>query len=72
MCCWGIPTFCPLDNSSDQYVLLKFPPESDIEVLSTIGVHQICNQFWQYSLCNIYQLWQPPALHQVLLKLRKD
>jgi len=30
------------------------------------------NQFWQFPLCNVYQLWQPDELHQLLLGLVKD
>jgi len=30
------------------------------------------NQFSQFPLCNVYQLWQPDELHQLLLGLVKD
>jgi len=40
--------------------------------LHTLGVHPIRNQFWQYSLCTVYRLWQPDELHQLLLGLVKD
>jgi hypothetical protein len=30
------------------------------------------NQFWQYSLSNVYHLWQPDELHQLLLGFGKD
>jgi len=38
----------------------------------TNHVHPIRNQFWQYPLCNVYRLWQPDELHQLLLDLVKD
>jgi hypothetical protein len=46
--------------------------ETNINVLHTLGVHPICNQFWQYPLCNVYCLWQPDELHQLLLGLVND
>jgi hypothetical protein len=33
---------------------------------------EIRNQFWQFPLCNVYQLWQPDELHQLLPGLVKD
>jgi hypothetical protein len=45
--------------------------ETEINVLHTLGVHPICNQFLQYPLCNVYRPWQPDELHQLLLDLVK-
>jgi len=33
---------------------------------------QIRYQFWQSPLCNVYRLWQPDELHQLLLGIDKD
>jgi len=38
----------------------------------TLGVHPIHKQFWQYPLCNVYRLWLPDELRQLLLGLVKD
>jgi len=46
--------------------------ETNIDVLHTLGVHPIRNQFRQYPFCNVYHLWQPDELHQLLLGLVKD
>jgi len=46
--------------------------ETNINVLHTHCVQPISNQFWQYPLCNVYRLWQPDELHQLLLGLVKD
>jgi hypothetical protein len=45
--------------------------KSNINVLHTLGVHRIHNQFWQYPLCNVYYLWQPDELLQPLIDLVK-
>jgi hypothetical protein len=37
-----------------------------------VEVDPICNQFWQYPPCNVFRLWQPDELHQLLLGLVKD
>jgi len=68
----GHPTFRPLDNPRDQDDYLELLDETNINVLHTLGVHPILNQFWQYPLCNVYHLWQPDKLHQLLLGLVKD
>jgi len=46
--------------------------DNNIDALQTLGVHPICNQFWQYPPCNVSRLWQPDKLHQLLLGLVKD
>jgi len=46
--------------------------KTNIYVLYTLGVHPICNQFWEYPLCNVYRHWQPDELHPLLLGLVKD
>jgi hypothetical protein len=51
---------------------MQLPNESNMNVLHTLGVYPIRNQFWQYPLCNVYCLWQPDELHQLLLGLVKD
>jgi len=68
----GYSTFRPLDNPQDQHVYLELRDETNIDVLHTLGVYPMRNQFWQYPLCNIYHLWQPEELHQLLLGLVKD
>jgi len=68
----GHSTFRPLDNSRDQHIYSELLEDNDIDAIHTLGVHPICNQFWQYPLCNVYRLWQPDELHQLLLGLVKD
>jgi len=68
----GHSTSRPLDNSRDQDVYFKHPDKLKIDVLHTLRVQPIRNQFWQYPLCNVYRLWQPDELHQLLLGLVKD
>jgi hypothetical protein len=68
----GRSTFQQLDNPQDQHVYLELLDETNINVLHTLGVHPIRNQFWQYFLCNFYRLWQPIELHQLLLGFVKD
>jgi len=68
----GHSTFQPLDNLRDQHVYSELLDETIIDVLHTLGVHPIRNQFWQYPLCNVYCLWQPDELHQLLLGLVND
>jgi len=64
---------CPaLDNPRDQHVYSELLDEINIDVLHTLHVHPIRNQFWQFPLCNVYRLWQPDELHQLLLGLVKD
>jgi len=46
--------------------------DNHLDALHTLGVHPICNQFWQYPLCNVYRLWQPDELHQLLMGLVMD
>jgi len=65
-------TFWPLDNSWDQHIYPKLLEDNNIDALYTVGVHPIHNQFWQYPPCNVYWLWQPDELHQLLLGLVKD
>jgi len=60
------------DNSRDQYVCSELLDKTNIDVLNTLHVHPICNQFWQFPPCSVYQLWQPDELHQLLLGLVKD
>jgi len=68
----GHSAFRPLDNSRDQHVYSELLEDNHIDALDTLGVHPIRNQFWQYPLCNVYRLWQPDELHQLLLGLVKD
>jgi len=68
----GHSTFRPLDNPQDRHVYLELLDETNINVLHTLGVYPMRNQFSQYPLCNIYRLWQPDELHQLLLGLVKD
>jgi len=72
----GVPlghSTCPaLDDSRDPHVYSPVLDKTNIDVLHTLHVHPICNQFWQFPLCNVYRLWQPDELHQLLLGLVKD
>jgi len=68
----GHSTIRPLHNPSDQDVYSELLDETNIDSLHTLGVHPIPNHFWQYPLCNVYRLWQPDELHQLLLGLVKD
>jgi hypothetical protein len=61
-----------LDNSRDLYVYSELLDETNNDVLHTLHVHPIHNQFWQFPLGCVYQLWQPDELHQLLLGLVKD
>jgi hypothetical protein len=63
----GHSTFRPLDNSKHQHIYPNLVEDPKIDALHTLGVHPIRNQFWQFSLCNLYPLWQPDELHQLLL-----
>jgi hypothetical protein len=68
----GHSTIRPLTHPSDQDVYLELLDEPNIDVLHCLGVYPIRNMFWQYPLCNVYRLWQPDELHQLLLGLVKD
>jgi len=68
----GHSTLRPLDNPRDRHIYLELLDETNIDVVHTLDVHPICNQFWQYPLCKVYWLWQPDELHQLLLGLVKD
>jgi len=68
----GHSTFGLLDNPNDQDGYSDLLDETNIDGLHTLGVRPICNLFWQYSLCNTYQLWQPDELHQLLLGCVRD
>jgi len=68
----GHSTFRPLDISRDQHGYSELLDEPNIDDLQNLGVHPIRNQFWQYPLYNLYRLWQPDELHQLLLGLVKD
>jgi len=68
----GHSSFRPLDISRDQHIYSELLEDNHIDALHTLGVHPICNQFWQYPLCNVYRLWQPDELHQLLLGSVKD
>jgi len=68
----GHSTYRPLNNSRDQHIFSKLLEDNTLDALYTLGVHPIRNQFWQYPLCNVYRIWQPDELHQLLLGLVKD
>jgi len=65
-------TFWPLDNPQDQHDYMELLDETNNDVLHTLGVHPIRNQFWQYPLFNVYHIWQPDELYPLLLGLVKD
>jgi len=68
----GHSSFWVRDDSTDQHGYSEHLDEPNIDNLCTLGVHPIWNQIWQYSLCNVYHLWQPDALHQLLLGSVED
>jgi len=68
----GHSTFRPLDNWRDRHIHSELLEDNIIDALNSLGVHPICNQFWQFPLCNFYRLWQLDELHQLLLGLVKD
>jgi len=68
----GHTTIGPLDTPRHQDVYSELLDETNIDILHNLGVHPIRNQFWQYPLCNVYRLWQPDEMHQLLLGLVKD
>jgi len=68
----GHSTFRPLNNSTNHHICSELLEDNNIDALHTLGVHPIRNQFWQFPLCNVYQLGQPDELHQLLLGLVKD
>ena len=59
----GHSTVRPHDRSRDQHIHSEMLEDNNIDALHTLGVLPICNQFWQYPLCNVYRLWQPDELH---------
>ena len=68
----GHSTFRPLYNPRDQHVYLELLDETSIDVPYTLVVCPFRDQLWQYPLCNVYRVWQPYELHQLLLGLVKD
>jgi len=68
----GHSTYRPLDGPRDQLVYSELLEDNNIDALHTLGVHPICNQFWQFPLCNVYQLRLPDELHHLLLGLVND
>jgi len=68
----GHSTFRPVDNSRDQHIYSELLENININALHTLGARPIRNQFLQYPLRNVYWLWQPDELHQLLLDLVKD
>jgi len=68
----GHSTLWLLDYSIDWHIYSKLQEVENIDVLHTLGVHLICNQFWHCPFCNVHQIWQPEELHQMLLASIKD
>jgi hypothetical protein len=68
----GLSTCQALENSRDWHVDSEFMEDNIIVVLHTLPFLPIHNQFWQFPLCNMYQLWELDELHQLLLDLVKD
>jgi len=62
----------PLDNSRDHHIQSELLEDNTIDALHTPGVDPIRNQFWQYPHCNVFLLWQPDELHQLVVGLVKD
>ena len=68
----GHSTFQPLKNSRDQCIYSELQEDNNIHSLRILAVCPIRSQFCQYSLCNVYHLWQPDELHQLLLGSVQD
>jgi hypothetical protein len=68
----GHSTFQLLNNSREQHNYSALLEDNNIDALNTLGGRPICNQFWQYPLRNVYHLWQPDELHQLLLGLVRN
>jgi hypothetical protein len=68
----GHSVFLALDNSRHQHIYSELLDGYDGDPHHTLSVNPIRNQFWQYSLCNDYRLWQPDELPQWLLGSVKD
>ena len=58
------------DQMSYQRALERGNPE-DAEYLVSIGLRGEENPFWRFPLCNVYNLWQPDALHLLHLGILK-
>lgn len=58
------------DPMSYQRALERGNPE-DAEYLASIGLRGEENPFWRFPLCNVYNLWQPDALHLLHLGILK-
>jgi hypothetical protein len=68
----GHSTFRPLNKSGDRHIYSEQLEDNNNDALHMVEVDPIRNQFWQYPPCNVYRLWQPDELHQLLLGLVKD
>jgi len=68
----GHSTCRALNYSRNQHICSELLKEPNLDVLYTLYVHPIRNQFWKFPLHNVYQLWQPDEWHQLLLRLVKD
>ena len=68
----GHSTFWLLNNSRDRHIYPELLEDNYLDAQHTVGVHPIRNQFWQYFLCNVYCIWQPDELHELLLGSVKD
>jgi len=61
-----------LHNFNDHYINSEFLQNTIIDALHTVGVHSNWNQFRQYPLCIVYQLWQPEIFNKLLLEIVND
>jgi len=68
----GSSRFRPLNYIGNQSINFEHLEDTNNDVLYTCGDHPILNLFWQYPLCNVYLLWQPDKLHQLLLGIAKN
>jgi hypothetical protein len=59
-------------NSRDQGPYRELLDHEQIDELIPSGVLSFPDKFWQHPLCNVYRLWQPDELHQLLMGLVKD
>jgi hypothetical protein len=68
----GDSTFRPLDSLRDEHIHSELLADNNLEALQTVGIHRIRNHFWEYSLSNVYWLWQPDEFPPLLLGLVRD
>jgi len=69
---WGIPLFDQSVTQDLSMITRSFWMNLISMICTLLVFYSIWNQFWQYSLRNVYHLWQPDEVHQLFLGLVKD